>query len=573
MLPLEHQRAGTLFVGTIVNSFLEILGLAAVIPVISLVIEPTLIHSNKHLAKAFEFTEAIGVVTEKGFLILAAIGLIVAFLVKALFNLGLILTQTRFSQGVGHRLSGKMWTFHFSQSLERMRSSESGRVMEEINRWPLLFSSIFIVGSMRLINEIVVITLIASGLILYSPIVLLSVALLVSTGAIIIRNTTKNKLQVISNMRKNLMPQTSTAINNAIRGFIEVISFRASEAIKEDFLKKTAQLYRIDGNVQVLNLTPSKLYEVLAVTGVSAAIIVSLLQGESNEEFLNLLILMALSAYRIMPSLNRINGAVFNMRSNYFILNSIEEAMEDLKVAANGSQIKTLAIWPHTIIQLQNLSVKYETMSEAVFEDLTWTFETSQINAIVGPSGSGKSTLVNALLGLQPNSTGSVKVGKSVNELKDLGLTINTRDWLAQVGYLSQAPFLFGGTVEENLTMRIPGASLDVPLALALIKRLNLTSCLGPDPMAFQLLEGGTNLSGGQQQRLAVLRALIYNRSVLVLDEATSALDQKNRDVVFRLLRERAASGTTVLLITHDMELAVQCDTCLDLTKNTDIGG
>jgi ABC-type multidrug transport system fused ATPase/permease subunit len=314
------------------------------------------------------------------------------------------------------------------------------------------------------------------------------------------------------------------------------------------------------------------LYEVLAVTGVSAAIIVSLLQGESNEEFLNLLILMALSAYRIMPSLNRINGAVFNMRSNYFILNSIEEALEDLKVAANESQINTLAIWPHTVIQLQNLSVKYETMSEAVFEDLTWTFEPSQINAIVGPSGSGKSTLVNALLGLQQNSTGSVKVGKSVNELKDLGLTINTRDWLAQVGYISQAPFLFSGTVEENLTMRIPGASLDVPLALALIKRLNLTSCLGTDPIAFQLLEGGTNLSGGQQQRLAVLRALIYNRSVLVLDEATSALDKKNRDVVFRLLRERAASGTTVLLITHDMELAVQCDTCLDLTKNTDIG-
>ena len=113
--------------------------------------------------------------------------------------------------------------------------------------------------------------------------------------------------------------------------------------------------------------------------------------------------------------------------------------------------------------------------------------------------------------------------------------------------------------------MMIPGEKLDEPAIERLIERLELTDCLGEKPLDFELLEGGNNLSGGQQQRLAILRALRVHRPVLILDEATSALDGAKRDAVFGLLRERANAGTNVLLITHDMELAKQCDTILDL--------
>jgi len=88
---------------------------------------------------------------------------------------------------------------------------------------------------------------------------------------------------------------------------------------------------------------------------------------------------------------------------------------------------------------------------------------------------------------------------------------------------------------------------------------------LGSNPLAFELHEGGSNLSGGQQQRLALLRALQIRRPVLILDEATSALDSELRDVVFRLLRERAQEGCNVILVTHDKELAEQCDDVVDL--------
>ena len=528
----ERRRAGVLFIGVIINSFVDILGLAAVVPVIGLVINPELIHENEYLARAFEWTSQVGIDTERRFLMFASIALIAAFLFKALVNLGLNLIQTRYSFAIGHRISGLMWQYHFSQSLERMRSTESGRVLAEINGWPLNLANTFVVGNLRFINELMVIAAIAIGLVVYEPIVLLSVAVLLTIGAIIIRKGTKNRLQSYSEITKVVQPQTGTLINNAVRGFLEVMSFRASDAIRNGYLNKTRILYRIGSNSQIMNMAPAKLYEVLAVTAVSAAIFISLLLGESNEAFLNLLIVMALSAYRVMPSMTRLNGQLMALRSNYYVINTIEAALQSWGSNPDNPEHPEhtpvdprKSGWQQANITLESLTIGYKTLSEPVLANLNCTFAPGQIHAIVGPSGSGKSTLVNTILGLHPPISGEIQVGRSSDDQATLREEVPVKAWLANIGYLSQQPFLFNGTVRENLTMRVPNMTVDEEEVNRLIAHLDLTDCLGDEPLEFELLEGGNNLSGGQQQRLAILRALRIQRPVLILDEATSALD------------------------------------------------
>lgn len=564
MTKRERQKSGILFLGTIINSFVEILGLAAVVPVIGLVIEPELIRTNQYLAKAFEWSSVIGIDTERRFLMLTSVLLVAAFLFKAIFNLGLNLFQTRFSLGIGHRISGLMWQYHFAQSLEKMRSQQSGRVLAEINGWPATLANVFIVGSMRLINEVVVIALIGVGLLAYEPIVLISVLTLLAIGATIIRKATKNRLDAYSEFEKVLGPQTQTIINNAIRGFLEVITFRASKAVLKSFLSKRLVLIRISSNSQIMNMAPAKLYEVLAVTAVSASIFISLLLGNSNDQFLNLLILMALSAYRVMPSMTRINSQLMAMRQYKHVLSVIESSLTDLRdIQAQPDPIRIQLINPH--IRLKGATIGYESLQEPVLSAFSAEFPAGSINAIVGPSGSGKSTLVNTILGLHSPDSGEIQCSDGGANWLQIGNDLSVSNWLEHIGYLSQQPYLFNGSVRDNLTMMIPGETLDEPAIERLIERLELTDCLGEKPLDFELLEGGNNLSGGQQQRLAILRALRVHRPVLILDEATSALDGAKRDAVFELLRERANAGTNVLLITHDMELAKQCDTILDL--------
>ena len=547
-----------------VNSIVEILGLAVVVPVIGLVVQPETIQENPTLKSAFDAVAPLGINTPSRFLT-ALCGLMIgAFLFKAVFGLLANLFQTRFSFSVAHRLSGQMWSYHFSQSLERMRGSDSGRILSEINAWPIQFAKAFMVGGLMVVNEICVIALIATGLLLYNSVVFLSIALLIGSGAIIIRRSTKKRLLAYSDILHQIEPRTNTLITNAVRGFLEVITFRASEAVREAYLKDRWTIFRIASNTSVLNLTPAKLYEVLAVVAVAGSIIISLLQGTPNSGFLELLSFMAVSAYRVMPSMSRLNGAVMQMRGYQYVLDTMEQGSTNQPTPHNrrtSFNEEVLSVNLH----VNQATLSYEALDRPVLEQFTHSFSHSKVHAVVGPSGSGKSTLISTMLGLHIPDQGSIEV--QLNGQKPIALAddLDLHDWILHVGYLSQQPFLFQGTVQDNLTLRVPGVVLNEKLVASLIQKLKLNDCLGSHPLEFELQEGGSNLSGGQQQRLALLRALQIQRPVLILDEATSALDSELRDVVFDLLQERAAAGCNVILVTHDAELAQRCDDILDL--------
>ena len=560
----ERKKSVMMLLSIFVNSIVEILGLAVVVPVIGLVVQPEQIQTNPTLKSAFDVVTPLGINTPSRFL-MALCGLMIgAFLFKAVFGLVVNLFQTRFSFSVAHRLSGQMWTFHFSQSLERMRGTDSGRILSEINVWPIQFANAFMVGGLLMITEISIISLIAVGLLMYNPVVFVSIALLIGSGALLIRWVTKKRLLVYSDIRRQIEPRTNTLITNAIRGFLEVITFKASDAVREAYLKDRWTIFRLASNTSVLTLTPAKLYEVLAVVAVAGSIIIALLQGTPESGFLELLSFMAISAYRIMPSMSRLNGAVIQMRGQQYVLETMERGCSNQPSTQNRKTTNSEQV-AKVHLHVNQATLSYEALEEPVLEQFNYSFSHGKIHAVIGPSGSGKSTLISALLGLQKPEHGVIEIELNDQKKITLGDDLDLHDWILHVGYLSQQPFLFQGTIRDNLTLRVPGAAVNEELVKSLIQKLKLDDCLGTQPLEFVLHEAGGNLSGGQQQRLALLRALQVQRPVLILDEATSALDSVLRDVVFALLRERAAAGCNVILVTHDNELAQRCDNVLDL--------
>jgi ABC-type multidrug transport system fused ATPase/permease subunit len=564
-----------LLIGILVNSVVEILGLAVIIPFIGLVIQPDSISTNPVLAKTYELSANIGIDTPNEFLMGLGVFLIFAFIFKATFALILNFIQTRFSFSVAHRFSGQMWTHHFSKSFERMRSARSGKILAEINQWPLQFANTFMVGGMLILNESIIICIISYGLLIYNPLVFVSISSILAIGALIIQFTTKKRLRAYSKTMKAIEPRTNTLISDAVRGFLEVITFQASDSVRDAYLKDRRTIFRIASNTTVIRSSPSKLYEVLAVIAVSGSIIIALSQGMRDDGLFELLSLMAISAYRIMPSMSRLSGAIISMRGNQHLLDTMEDGKSTTDDLAQFMGALEHPFCSEVDIDLKDLTLGYESLPEPILTHLHCQFKARKLHAIVGTSGSGKSTLISTVLGLHHPQEGRIDLTfhhDKKQEERSLGVDLDMKDWIYHVGYLSQQPFLFHGTVRENLTLRVPEVSLNESLVLELVERLNLQDCLGPKPLEFQLQEGGNNLSGGQQQRLALLRALQVQRPVLILDEATSALDQELRMVVFDLLRERAASGCNVILVTHDMELASRCDDVLDLsaeqTKN-----
>jgi ABC-type bacteriocin/lantibiotic exporter with double-glycine peptidase domain len=191
-------------------------------------------------------------------------------------------------------------------------------------------------------------------------------------------------------------------------------------------------------------------------------------------------------------------------------------------------------------VHVRNVSFKYGDQAPLVVQDVSLDIAPGMSVALVGPSGSGKSTLLNLLAGLYKPVKGDIQYdARGLHEM-------DLRAIRQQIGIVPQHPFIFGGTLRENVALTAPGATLDR------ISSACKVSCLHDDiaemPMGYDTVvsDGGGSLSGGQRQRVAIARAVIRNPALMLLDEATSALDNSTEKRVIENLERQRCTRITV---------------------------
>lgn len=207
------------------------------------------------------------------------------------------------------------------------------------------------------------------------------------------------------------------------------------------------------------------------------------------------------------------------------------------------------------LLEIKNLCKTYGKGENAVkaLDDVTFSVPKGQMLAIIGPSGSGKSTLLHILGGVDRPSSGKFFLdGKDVYQQNNEKLAVFRR---REVGLIYQfynlIPVL---TAEENITLPVimDGRKPDAKQLDDMLEMLGLTQRRKHLP---------SQLSGGQQQRVSIGRALFYTPSVLLADEPTGNLDSKNSAEIIELLRRsNKERNQTMIIITHDENIALQCD-------------
>jgi ATP-binding cassette subfamily C protein CydCD len=186
-----------------------------------------------------------------------------------------------------------------------------------------------------------------------------------------------------------------------------------------------------------------------------------------------------------------------------------------------------------------------------VFENVTLTIEPGEVVGITGPSGVGKSTMLDLLLGWYPPDAGRIMVDRV--DLADLD-----RDaWQARIAWVPQQPRLLAGTVADNIRLGAPDAT-DARVALA-------ASAAALDvPLETPVGELGAGLSTGQQRRVALARALLLDRPLLLLDEPTEGVDAETEELILNRL-PAVLAGRTAVIVTHRESLLDLCDWVMEL--------
>ncbi|WP_103546911.1 thiol reductant ABC exporter subunit CydD [Streptomyces sp. B226SN101] len=218
---------------------------------------------------------------------------------------------------------------------------------------------------------------------------------------------------------------------------------------------------------------------------------------------------------------------------------------------------------PDTLrLELAEVTVRHEGRAEPSLDAASLTVEPGETVALVGPSGVGKSTLLNVVLGFAVPDEGRVRVGG--RDLAELDL----ERWRSRIAWVPQRPYLFADTIAENVRLARPDADDEAVLAaLRDAGAYDFVAAL-PDGLRTPLGEDGAGLSAGQRQRLALARAFLADRPVLLLDEPTASLDGESEAGIVDAVR-RLATGRTVLLVVHRPALLAVADRVVTLEPRT----
>jgi subfamily B ATP-binding cassette protein MsbA len=352
------------------------------------------------------------------------------------------------------------------------------------------------------------------------------------------RNTGRFSLQA-GTMRQEIRQQANDVVSESITGLRTVKLLDIADARTEQLRRMLRDYRRVDSLFEVISNLPSNMIDLIAaMVGSAVVLFMTLALGLRIEEAIPTTALFGLVFMRLASA----SGYLFSRRL------SITTSLPSLWVVHDMLRIapeQTPGSVPFTgfggDIVLEDI-VLQPPGRQTIFDGLNMRIAPKGLTAIVGPSGAGKTTLVDLIVRLREPDRGRVLIGgRDIREF-------DVRSLRARVGYLSQDPQLFNGTVADNLLLGRPDATEGEMLEAARHAHVHEFVSAMEQGYATPLGRAGLLLSGGQRQRLALARELLRNPDLYIFDEPTSALDRETETIIGELINELSRTHPVVII-------------------------
>ena len=550
LTPGQQRTALVLLFLMFIGMALETLGIGLVIPALALLTQRDFVSNYPALQPALQ---ALGNPSQQNLVIGGMLILVGVYLIKALFLAFLVWRQTRFAFGVQVQLSQRLFTVYLRQPYTFHLQRNSAQLIRNVINEVGLFTFNGILPGMMLLTESLVLLGLCSLLLVVEPLGALIAVSVLGTAAWGFHRLTRGRIARWGEARQHHEGLRIQHLQQGLGGAKDVKLLGRETDFLEQYRVHNAQSARVGRLQATLQQLPRLWLELLAVSGLAILVISMLAQGRALEAVLPTLGLFAAAAFRLMPSVNRVLGAVQSLRYGLPVIDTLHE---ELKLAAPEPAAQNNNGVPafQTEIRLTDIRYTYPSAATPALNGLSISIQKGEPVGFIGASGAGKSTLVDILLGLLTPDTGEVRVD-------DADIQAHLRNWQDQIGYVPQSIYLTDDTLRRNVAFGLPNEQIDDAAVQRAIQAAQLEEFVNSLPQGLETLVGerGIRLSGGQRQRVGIARALYHDPAVLVLDEATSSLDTATERGVMQAVR--ALHGTkTILIVAHRLSTVENCD-------------
>ena len=309
----------------------------------------------------------------------------------------------------------------------------------------------------------------------------------------------------------------------------------------------THGLNRVQRTIVVSQEAVREAHEIIRIVAVAGGLYLFLtVWSQPTDSLLVLVLLFARMLQKVAQLQSNYQIVAANQQAFFFLRSTAEAAEETREPSASGEAPRFASA-----ISLRDLSFSYG--RKTVLDRASMVLPAGAFIAVVGASGVGKTTVADLIIGLIRPQRGEIWID-------DLPMRdIDIRAWREMIGYVPQETFLFHDTIMANVTLGDPEISRErVESALRRAEAWEFVAAL-PEGMNEVVGERGARLSGGQRQRIAIARALIRDPALLILDEATTALDPETEAGIAATIR-RLAGNVTVLSISHQPAMKQAAD-------------
>jgi len=561
IIGLLNYRERRWFCGLLVMflfmGFLEVVGIASILPLLAVLTDSQTIQSSAYLAAAYDL---LGFRSIGSFLLFLSVVVFIITIVRIASNALVQYATLQFSEMRNCSLTSRLLEAYLHQPyswfLNRHTSDLGNAIISEVGeavRGVML-------PAMRLISQALVATLVIGFLIVVHPFISSAAAALVGGSFALVFFASRKYLSRLGKERVQASRERFKLMKESMDGIKEVKAMGMEDGYARRFRKPAVRLANCQVKGAVVAQVPRHFLEAVLFGGM-LLLIICLLAFQQNDlmAILPILGLYAFAGYRLMPVIQQIFQSITSMRFKKAALEQLYDdimMLEGLRHVPSSPPPIEKALSLRKSLELTNVTFTYPEAQRPALRDLTLIIPAKTTVAFVGATGAGKSTVVDIVLGLLQPQQGECRVD---------GVPItatNVRAWQRCIGYVPQQIFLADETVAGNIAFGIPEAKIDfvaVERAAEIAELHEFVSTQLPHGYNTMVGERGVRLSGGERQRIGIARALYNNPDVLLLDEATSALDNFTERAVMDAIR-KLSHRKTIVLIAHRLTTVKECD-------------